>query len=79
LVALLLRLVIAAVFVWVSFPMMLQERFGQPWFLRPVPILGFWLLLLFPQWYMIALTLNYLEQRERAGETSSAHGAPVGG
>ena len=37
------------------------------------------LLLLIPQWYMIALTLNYLEQRERAGETSSAHGAPVGG
>jgi hypothetical protein len=77
LVALLLGLVIAAVFVWVWFLMMLQERFGQPWFLRPVPILGFWLILLIPQWYMIALTLNYLEQYEREGETSSADGAPV--
>ncbi len=65
LVAMWLGLVIAGVFGWVSFLVMLQERFGRPWFLRPVPALGFWIILLIPQWYMIALTLNYLEQRGR--------------
>ena len=79
LVSLWLGLVIAAVFGWVSFLVMLEERFGRPWFLRPVPILGFWLILLIPQWYMIALTLNYLEQRGREGEIRSAAGAQVDG
>lgn len=79
LVALWLGLGIAAVFGWVSFLVMLQERFGQPWFLRPVPILGFWLILFIPQWYMIALTLNYLEQRGREKEITSAAGASVDG
>jgi len=65
LVAMWLGLVIAAVFGWVSLLVMLEERFGKPWFLRPVPLLGFWLILLIPQLYMIALTLNYLEQRGR--------------
>jgi hypothetical protein len=68
LVATWLGLSIAVVYGWMSFLVMLQERFGRPWFLRPVPILGFWLLLLIPQCYMIALTLNYFEQRERQGE-----------
>ncbi len=71
LVAMWLGLAIAAVYGWVSFLIMLEERFGRPWFLRPVPLLGFWLILLIPQGYMIALTLNYLEQRGREGESGS--------
>ena len=71
LVAMWLGLAIAAVYGWVSFLIMLEERFGRPWFLRPVPLLGFWLILLIPQGYMIALTLNYLEQRGREGESRS--------
>lgn len=69
LVVLWLGLAIAAVFTWVWFLAMLEERFGRPWFLRPIPALGFWSILLIPQAYMIALTLNYLEQRGREGET----------
>jgi hypothetical protein len=69
LVAMCLGLAIAAVYGWVSILIMLEERFGRPWFLRPVPILGFWLVLLIPQGYMIALTLNYLEQRGRERES----------
>ena len=72
-----LGLTITAVFGWVSLLVILQERFGRPWMLRPVPLLGFWLILLIPQWYMIALTLNYLEQRRREGEiglVSPVHG-----
>ena len=72
LVALWLGLTIAAVVGWVSFVVMLEERFGRPWFLRPAPALGFWLILLIPQWYMIALTLNYLERRSRQGEIDPA-------
>ena len=72
LVVLWLGLAIAAVFAWVSFLQVMQERFGRPWFFRPVPIVGFWLILLIPQAYMIALTLNYLEQRGREGEIDSA-------
>jgi hypothetical protein len=72
LVAMWLGLAIAAVIGWVSFLATLEERFGQPWFLRPVPLLGFWLILLIPQCYMIALTLNYLEQRRREREIGSA-------
>jgi hypothetical protein len=71
LVAMWLGLAIAAVIGWISFLMILEERFGRPWVLRPVPLLGFWLILLIPQWYMIALTLNYLEQRGREGEIGS--------
>jgi hypothetical protein len=79
LVAMWLGLAIAAVFGWVSFLVMLEERFGRPWFLRPVPILGFWVILLIPQWYMIALTLNYLEQRGREGKIGSAARVQVDG
>jgi hypothetical protein len=68
LVAMWLGLGIAGVFGLVSALVILQERFGRPWFLRPVPALGFWLILLIPQWYMIALTLNFLDQRRREGE-----------
>jgi hypothetical protein len=73
-----LGLTIAAAFGWVSLLVMLQERFGRPWFLRPVPLLGFWLILLIPQWYMIALTLNYLEQRRREGEIGLGSPVPAG-
>ena len=68
LVTMWLGLGIAGVFGLVSFLAMLQERFGRPWFLRPVPVLGLWLIFLIPQWYMIALTLNYLDQCKREGE-----------
>lgn len=77
LVALWLGLGIAAVLSWISILAMLAERFGRPWFLRPVPILGFWLILLIPELYMIALKLNYLEQRRWEGEIRPAAGAPV--
>jgi hypothetical protein len=79
LVATWLGLAIAGVYGWVSFLMMLEARFGRPWFLRPVPLLGFWLILLIPQWYMIALTLNYFEQRGREGEIGSAATVQVDG
>ena len=73
-----LGLAIVAVLSWVSLIVMLEERFGRPWFLRPVPILGFWIILLIPQWYMIALTLNYLEQRGREGEIGTSAVVLVG-
>jgi hypothetical protein len=79
LVAVWLGLAIAAVFGWVSFLVMLEERFGRPWFLRAVPLLGFWLILLIPQWYMVALTLNYLDQRGREREIGSAASVQVDG
>jgi hypothetical protein len=79
LVAMWLGLAIACVLGLVSFLAMLQERFGRPWFLRPVPLLGFWFILLIPQWYMIALTLNFLDQRGRDGEIGSAARVQVPG
>jgi hypothetical protein len=72
LVGMWLALGIAGVLSLVSFLALLQGRFGQPWFLRPVPALGFWLIFLIPQWFMIALTLNFLDQRRREGEIVSA-------
>jgi hypothetical protein len=79
LIAIWLGLGIASVVGLVWFLAVLQERFGRAWFLRPVPALGFWLLFLIPQWYMIALTLNFLDQRKREGEISSAADVPVPG
>jgi len=72
LVGMWLGLGMAGVLGLVSFLAMLQGRFGQPWFLRPVPALCFWLIFLIPQWYMIALTLNFLDQRSREREIVSA-------
>jgi hypothetical protein len=77
LVALWGGLFVAAVVGWLSFLVRLEERFGRPWFLRPVPILGFWLILLIPQACMISLTLNYLDQRGREEELRTAIGAQV--
>lgn len=71
LVILWLSAVIAAVVVGIRFLMFLEDQIGQPLplYLRPVPAIGFWLILLIPQLYMIALTLIYLERlkQETAG------------
>jgi hypothetical protein len=77
LVAMWLGLVIAGAVGLVSLLTILQELFGQPWFLRPVQLLGFWLVLLIPQGYMIALTLNYLDQRRRQDDIGSATGVQL--
>ena len=79
LVVMLVGLVIAGVYGYVSILAVLQERFGRPWFFRPVSVLGFWLLFIIPQWYMIALTLNYLDQRGREAEIGLAAPVPVDG
>ncbi len=68
LVGMWLGLGMAGVLGLVSLLAILQDRFGRPWFLRPVPAVGFWVIFLIPQWYMIALTLNFLDQRRREGE-----------
>lgn len=67
-----LTLVVAGVFAFIAVVMRLQDLVGNPWYIRPFPLLGFWLLLLVPQWYMVALTLNYFDQRVRKGESSPA-------
>ena len=72
-------LVIVAVLGWVSLLVILEQQFGRPWFLRPVPILGMWIILFIPQLYMIALTLNYLEQRGREGEIGTSTTVLAGG
>lgn len=68
LVVLWLVLGIAAAIGLVSFLTILEEHFGRPWFLRPVPALGFWVIMLIPQLYIIALTLNFLEQRRHESD-----------
>lgn len=67
LVILWLGAVIAAVFGWIKFLMLLEDQFRQPlpWFLKIVPSIGFWLILLISQLYMIGLTLLFLERRKR--------------
>ena len=59
---------------------LLQHQFGQPWFLKPVPLLAYWILSLIPQLCMVALTLNYLDQRRREDRTLvAAQGSALGG
>lgn len=67
-----LSIAIAAVVVGIRFLMFLEDQFGQPLplYLRPVPAIGFWLILLVPQVYVIALTLIYLERLKQ--ETDGA-------
>ena len=65
LVLLWLGTVVVAVIGWVSFLMFLEDQFGQPWYLRPVPAIGFWLILLIPQLYMVAITLLYLDRNKK--------------
>jgi hypothetical protein len=50
---------------------LLQGFFGKAWFLRPVFPVGFWIILLIPQFYMVALTVNYFDMRVRRGEWPS--------
>ena len=45
-----------------------EQFFGNAWFMRLIFGLAFWIFLLIPQWYMIALTLNYFDQRARKGQ-----------
>jgi hypothetical protein len=72
-----LALVVAAVYAFIVALMRLEDVFGHPWYTRPLPLLGFWIILLVPQWYMVALTLNYFDQRLRKGESSVAAPAEV--
>ena len=51
---------------------MLQDRFGHALFLRLLSFLGFWIIFLIPQLYVIALTLNFLDQRGREVEPGAA-------
>jgi hypothetical protein len=74
LVILWLGTAIAAVIVWVRFLMLLEDQFGQPlpWYLKIVPSMGFWLILMIPQLYIIGLTLLFLERRKREIEGIAA-------
>ncbi len=72
-----LALGVAGVFAFIAVVIRLQDLVGNAWYTRPFPFLGFWVLLLVPQWYMVALTLNYLDQRLRKGESSVATPAQV--
>ena len=64
LVILWLSMAVAAVVAWIRFLMFLEDQFGQPLplYLRLVPAMGFWLILLVPQLYIIALALIYFER-----------------
>jgi hypothetical protein len=42
------------------------------WLWRLILALAFWSFLLIPQWYMIALTLNYFDQQARKGQSGAA-------
>ncbi len=72
-----LALIVVGVVVFIAVVMRLQVLSGNAWYVRPFPLLGFWLVLLIPQWYMVTLTLNYFDQRLRKGEPSPAPHAQV--
>jgi hypothetical protein len=72
-----LALVVAGVIAFIATLVRLRDLFGNPWYVRPIPFLGFWIILLIPQWYMVALTLNYFDQRLRKGESAVAAPAHV--
>jgi hypothetical protein len=75
LVAMWLGLSVASAILLISILAILQDRFGHALFLRPLSFLGFWIIFLIPQLYVIALTLNFLDQRGR--EVKAAAAAPV--
>ena len=55
----------------------LADPLGQlPWYLRAVPFAAFWLILLIPQLYMVAITLLYLE-RNKQEINSWTEGSPA--
>jgi len=64
-----LVMVAAGVFAFIYAVMRVQDLVGNAWYTRPFPLLGFWVLLLIPQWYMVVLTVNYFDQRLRKGES----------
>jgi len=65
-----LALVVAGVFAFVDVVMRMQDLVGNAWYTRPVPLLlGFWGILLIPQWFMVVLTVNYFDQHLRKGES----------
>ena len=64
-----LALVAAGVTAFLYAVMGLQDLFGNAWYIRPFPLLGFWGILLIPQWYMVVLTVNYFDQRLHKGES----------
>ena len=79
LVALWLGLGGAAVVGLVSILSLIETLYGRPWFLRPLPLVGLWFIMLIPQLYMIALTLNYLDQRKYKSGMGSASSNSVEG
>ena len=48
---------------------LVQVQFGNAWYVKPMPAIGFLIFFTVVQWYMIVLTLNYLEQRIKLAET----------
>jgi hypothetical protein len=64
-----LALVAAGVAAFIYAIMGLQDLFGNAWYIRPFPLLGFWGILLIPEWYMVVLTVNYFDQRLRKAES----------
>jgi hypothetical protein len=66
-----LVLVVAGVFAFFGALASAEQSLGSAWFWRPMNVLAFWIILLIPQWYMIALTLNYFDQRRRRGELTT--------
>jgi hypothetical protein len=67
-----LALAVAGVFPFIYAVMRVQDLAGNAWYTRPFPLLGFWVILLIPQWYMVVLTVNYFDQRFRKGESPLA-------
>lgn len=77
LIALWLGVAVATVAVWVTVLMSLGD-YPLPLYLRVIPAIGLWLILLIPpQLYMIALTLIYLERRKQETDAALAAPAPV--
>jgi hypothetical protein len=62
---------VAGIFALIRLVFFLQGFFGNAWFLRPVFPVGFWTILLIPQFYMVALTMNYFDMLGRRGEWPS--------
>jgi hypothetical protein len=49
-------------------PRGIHDQFGNAWYVKPVPSIGFLLFFTLVQWYMIVLTLNSLQQRSKLTE-----------
>lgn len=69
--ALFLVLAVAGVVGLIAGLVVLRDSFGKAWFLRPVFPLGMWVILLVPQFYMVALTVNYFDMRSRSEATTN--------